>query len=134
VTEQQPPAWHVAAEQRARDEAPTVPPATVQAVEYTVNCVPEDDINSFSFQIRVQYRGNGRYAVIRGGDMCLGADGTWDFGVKEYDRGDDWLNAHRFDLDTALNLAKQQAPLVTVNGHTVTDALAMQQRRKERRP
>jgi hypothetical protein len=133
MTDQQPPAWHVAVTKRAHEEAPAVPEATVTATEYTVNCLPEDDVNSFVFQIRVQYRGDGRYAVIRGGDMCLGADGTWDFGVKEYDRGDDWLNSHRFDLDTALKLAKEQAPLVTVNGHTVSDALAGRERRAERR-
>lgn len=101
------------------------PEPAVQAVEYTVNCIPEGDINAHGFEIRVQYRGAGRYAVIRHGDMCLGADGIWDFGVKEYDRGDDWLNAHRFNLDTALKLAKEQAPLVTVNGYTVADALRM---------
>lgn len=105
----------------------TTPEPNVRATEYEINCLPDDDLDSHVFAIRVQYRGRGRYAVIRGGDMCLGADGTWDHGVKEYDRGDAWLNAHRFDLDTALRLAKEQAPLVTVNGHTVAQALAMRQ-------
>lgn len=132
MSDQSPPDWYIAVTQRAKQEAPTAPQATVRATEYSVNCVPEDDINSHCFEVRVQYRGNDRYAVIRGGDMCLGADGTWDFGVKEYDRGDAWLDAHRFDLDTALKLAKEQAPLVTVNGHTVADALAMQKKRAER--
>jgi hypothetical protein len=132
VTDDQPPAWYLAVQKRAHDEAPTIPEATVLATEYTVNCVPEDDINGHGFEIRVQYRGAGRYAVIQHGHLCLGADGTWDQGVKEYDRGDDWLNAHRFDLDTALRLAKEQAPLVTVNGHTVSDTIRMQQTRAER--
>ncbi|MDX3532545.1 hypothetical protein P1P75_40675 [Streptomyces sp. ID05-39B] len=126
------PDWYRAVTARAAQEAPQVPTATVLATEYTVNCLPDDDVNSFVFQVRVQYRGEGRYAVIRGGDMCLGSDGTWDHGVKEYDRGNDWLNAHRFDLDTALRLAKEQAALVTVNGHTVTDALNGRERRVER--
>ncbi|MEU5741998.1 hypothetical protein ABZ784_28900 [Streptomyces tendae] len=120
---EKPPAWYLAVQKRAQDEAPHTPEPIVQAVEYTVNCLPDDNINAFVYQIRVQYRGADRYAVIRGGDQCLGADGTWDYGVKEYDRGDDWLNAHRFDLDTALRLAKEQARLVTVNGRTVTDVL-----------
>ena len=128
----QPPTWYAAAQQRAQAEAPNAPEPTVTAVEYTVNCLPDDDLDGHLFAIRVQYRGNDRYAVIRLGDLCLGSDGTWDHGVKEYDRGDDWLNAHRFDLDTALKLAKEQAPLVTVNGHTVTDALVRRQRRQER--
>ncbi|MEV5451646.1 hypothetical protein [Streptomyces sp. NPDC052535] len=126
------PNWVHAVHQRARQEAPNTPQPTVTAVEYTINCLPDDDLDSHLFEVRVQYRGAGRYAVIRGGDMCLGADGTWDHGAKEYDRGDDWLNAHRFDLDTALSLAKEQAPLVTVNGHTVTDALRLRQKRAER--
>ncbi|MGV2914650.1 hypothetical protein [Streptomyces alfalfae] len=132
MSDEQAPAWYLTAQQRARNEASDVPEATVQAVEYTVSCVPEDDIDGHLFGIRVQYRGQGRYAVIRSADMCLGTDGTWDYGVKEYDRGDAWLDAHRFDLDTALRLAKAQAPLVTINGHTVTDAIAMQQKRRER--
>jgi hypothetical protein len=123
------PAWFTAAQQRAEAEAPNVPEPTAHAVEYEVSCLPDDDINRHLYAIRVQYRGNGRYAVIRLGDLCLGADGTWDHGVKEYDRGDDWLDAHRFDLETALRLAKEQAPLVTVNGRTVSDALGLTGRR-----
>jgi hypothetical protein len=106
-----------------------LPEPTVQATEYAVNCLPEDGLDSHVFEVRVQYRGAGRYAVIKHGQMCLGADGTWDHGVKEYDRGDAWLDAHRFDLDTALRLAKEQAPLVTVNGYTVADALRMADKR-----
>lgn len=132
MSDQQQPAWHVAVTERAAKEAPNAPEAVVHAVEYTVNCLPEDDLDGHAFEIRVQYRGNGRYAVIQHGHLCLGADGTWDQGVKEYDRGDAWLDAHRFDLDTALRLAKEQAPLVTVNGFTVADALAMRQKRAER--
>lgn len=108
-----------------------IPEPTVKAVEYTINCVPEDDFDAHVFEIRVQYRGNSRYAVIRH-SSCLGTDGTWDQGIKEYDRGQQWLDDHRFDLDTALKLAKEQAPLVTVNGYTVADAIAMQQKRAER--
>ncbi|MFJ7297604.1 hypothetical protein [Streptomyces collinus] len=132
MTDDQPPAWAIAVRKRAQEEAPTVPEATVQATEYSVNCLDGEHLDNHLFEIRVQYRGAGRYAVIRGGQMCLGSDGTWDYGVKEYDRGDDWLNAHRFDLDTALKLAKEQAPLVTVNGHTVSDAIARQKRRADR--
>lgn len=131
MNDQELPTWYRDVTRRAQQEAANAPEPVVHAAEYTVNCLPEDDLDSHVFEIRVQYRGNGRYAVIRAGS-CLGADGTWDYGVKEYDRGDDWLNAHRFDLDTALRLAKEQAPLVTVNGHTVADALAMRQKRAER--
>lgn len=132
MPEQDIPDWHRAVAERAEQEAPNAPEPNVQAVEYTVNCLSEDDLDSHAFEVRVQYRGNGRYAVIQHGHMCLGADGTWDQGVKEYDRGDAWLDAHRFDLDTALRLAKEAAPLVTINGYTVADALAMQKKRAAR--
>ncbi len=107
----------------------TTPEPIVQPTEYEVNCLPEDGIDSHVFAITVRYRGEGRWAVQQGNHACLGADGEWADGVKPYDRGDDWLAAHRFDLDTALELAKQAAPLVTVNGYTVADAMAMRARR-----
>lgn len=109
-----------------------IPVPRVQATEYTVNCLPEDDLDGDVFGLTVRYRGDGRWAVQRGEHSCLGADGEWAQGIKPYDRGDDWLDAHRFDLDTALELAKQAAPKVTVNGYTVVDAMAMQTRRDER--
>jgi hypothetical protein len=99
----------------------TEPVATCQATEYEVSILPEGDINRHVFAITVEYRGVGQWAVTRHGS-CLGADGTWAEGVKPYDRGDDWLAAHRFDLDTALALARKAAPHVVVNGHTATDA------------
>jgi hypothetical protein len=107
----------------------TTPEPTVQPVEYRVNCLPEDGIDSHVFAITVQYRGEGRWAVIRH-SSCLGADGEWADGVKPYGRGDGWLNAHRFDVDTALRLAKEAAPHVTVNGFTVADALRMREERQ----
>ncbi|WP_069625360.1 hypothetical protein [Streptomyces niveus] len=100
---------------------PDIPDATCQPVRYEVSILPEDDINRHVFNIDVEYRGDGRWAVTRHGS-CLGADGEWDFGIKEYDRGDNWLTAHRFDLDTALRLARQHAAHIVVNGHTALDA------------
>jgi hypothetical protein len=98
------------------------PLATSRATRYEVSILPEDDINYSVFTITVQYRGNGRWAVQRGEHSCLGADGTWVQGVQEYDRGEDWLFNHRFDLDTALHLARKAAPRISVNGHTALDA------------
>jgi hypothetical protein len=100
----------------------TLPEPTVRPTHYEVSLLPENDINYHAFAITVQYRGAGRWAVVRH-ESCLGDDGSWEFGVKPYDRGDDWLDAHRFDLETALKLAKEAVPHVTVNGHTVADVL-----------
>lgn len=105
----------------------TTPEPHVQPTEYTVNCLPEDDGHAFA--LTVAYRGRNRWAVLRHGS-CLSADGQWDYEMNPSSREDDWLDEHRFDLDTALALAKEAAPKVTVNGHTVTDALAMHARRE----
>lgn len=95
----------------------------VQVAAYTVSLLPENHTpDSHIFDITVEYCGAGLWAVTRH-SMCLGADGTWDFGVKPYDRGDDWLTTHRFTEAEALRLAKQAAPHVTVNGVTAAQAL-----------
>lgn len=99
----------------------TTPKASVQATEYEVSILPKGDINRSVFTITVQYRGEGRWAVTRLGS-CLGVDGEWAEGIKEYDRGDVWLDDHRFCLDDALRLARAAAPDVVVNGHTALDA------------
>jgi hypothetical protein len=90
--------------------------------EYTVSCIPEGNINRHLYEVTVSYRGDGRWAVGRSGD-CLGADGEWDWEPSPSSREDDWLATHRFDLDTALDLACEAAATVTVNGFTVEDTL-----------
>ncbi|MFF7190561.1 hypothetical protein ACFZAR_36325 [Streptomyces sp. NPDC008222] len=131
MTDQQPPAWYLAVQQRARDEAANVPEATAQATQYVVSCVPEGHINRHHFTLNVAYRGNGSWAVIDA-PHCLSVNGTWDFEHVPSERTDEWIADHRFDLDTALRLAKEQAPLITVNGHTVSDVLALREKRAGR--
>jgi hypothetical protein len=104
----------------------TMPEPTVRPTRYEVNCLPEEDINARLFALTVEYRGRELWAVRRGTfHDCLGVDGTWDHEPNPSNRDDDWLAAHRFDLDTALRLAKEAAPKVTVNGWTVQRALAV---------
>ena len=119
----------------------------VQPTKYIVTCLPEDpdDLGSHVFGLSVEYRGAGRWGVFRGSHCCLGADGTWSWGYRgpdgdrepetdaecdAYNRGQDaWLAEHRFDVETALRLAREAAPLVTVNGITVEQAIAMRSAR-----
>ncbi|WP_181785365.1 hypothetical protein [Streptomyces phytophilus] len=112
-----------ASEQRARDEAPTLPPATAFATHYAVSCLPADHPERDMWGVTVEYRGRGRWAVKKRGHWCLSVDGEWSYESIPSERTDEWLAAHRFDLETALRLAKEQAPLVTVNGFTVSDVL-----------
>lgn len=101
-----------------RGEAPT---AHARPSEYVVCALPENHPNYYEFTLRVVRRAPGQWAVCRF-SRCLGADGLWDF--EPSDRSDEWKATHRFDLSTALRLAQEAAPTITVNGWTVQEALA----------
>jgi len=88
----------------------------------SVNLLPPSDPHGHVFEITVEYRGHSQWAVLRHG-WCLSQDGSWDYELRPSEREDEWIAAHRFDLDTALDLAKKAAPDVTVNGLTAADAL-----------
>jgi hypothetical protein len=92
---------------------------TVQVTEYTVSLLPEGP-DASSYEITVAYRGRGLWAVTRS-RMCLGGDGEWDWEPLPSERTEEWLLAHRFDLDTALRLAKRAAPGIVVNGRSAAD-------------
>lgn len=97
------------------------PEVHVQTTEVEVSVLPEGDINRHLFTITVAYRGDDRWAVVRHG-QCLGTDGAWDYEVRPSEREDEWLNTHRFDFQTALKLAADEAPGLRVNDHTAVDA------------
>ncbi len=96
-----------------------------EVTAYTVCAVPPDEAgNHLSFEIKVERaHHSGTWAVRRMG-RCLGADGTWDWEPLPSSREDDWLEAHRFNLDTALRLAVEAAPHVVVNGVSAAGAAA----------
>jgi len=85
---------------------------TIRATQYLITCIPEDKDPAGYRGITVEYRGCDRYAVLHH-TLCLNTDGTWDREMPSSERNDEWLDSHRFDLDSALSLAKRQAPLVT---------------------
>jgi len=99
---------------------PGQPEPTVRATGYEVSLLPEGDINRLSYTISVEYRGGDRWAVVRH-RQCMNAAGEWSWESVPSEREDEWLAEHRFDLDTALRLAKKAAPHVVVNGHTAVD-------------
>lgn len=90
---------------------------------YEVSCLPEDSINYDSSAVRVEYRGQGGWAVVRGGKRCLSLDGEWDWESRPSEREGVWLLSHRFDLETALRLAQEAAPQVVINGMTPAQVL-----------
>jgi hypothetical protein len=107
------------------------PEAYAIATRFAVNLLPETDINAHSYEITVDYRGNGLWAVVRH-HQCMNAQGEWSWESIPSEREDEWVAEHRFDLDTALRLAKEAAPGVTVNGCTAAEALKRAAARQSR--
>ena len=99
-----------------------------RVTRYEVNVFPDEMVDkpyseAFHWTVVVEYRGRGKWAVLHFG-FALGADGEWDYEPSSSNREDSWLETHRFDLETALRLAGEQAPKITVNGLTALDYLA----------
>lgn len=95
----------------------------VRVTCYEVNALPEAYDERYHWAITVEYRGDGKWAVLHF-RSCLGADGDWDLEPSPTNREDDWLATHRFDMETAIALASEHAPKVSVNGMTPADILA----------
>lgn len=102
-----------------------MPTLYVHARKHVVNLLPDNlGVYAQQFEISVEWRGgDDRWAVVRH-DQYLSADGAWDAAPPVAEREDDWLPAHRFNLDTALRLAKEAAPHVTVKGRTAAEVRA----------
>lgn len=105
---------------------PGTPEPSVLPTAYVISCLPEGHDERFMYTVQVRYRGDGLYAV-KHTLRCYGTDGTWEY-EPDFDEDDEaedaWLKAHRFDHDTALRIAREQAPRLTYRGRTVADALA----------
>ena len=100
------------------------PPAiNARITRYTVCALPEDHPGYRHFAITVEYRGRERWAVVYG-TQVLSASGDWDYEPLNSERTDAWNEAHRFSEDTAIRLAREQAPRITVNARTAAAALA----------
>jgi hypothetical protein len=91
--------------------------ATRQRVlRYAVSVLPDGYTHeSYLWDVLVEYRGRGRWAVTYGGQV-LSRSGAW-----AYDRrtsSEHWLATHRFEEHEALDLAHKVAPTVKINGKT----------------
>ena len=94
----------------------------VEPTAYTVSMLPEDDIDSEVWQIRVEYAGHGRRAV-RAGARCFNRSGEQEPEPIPSSRTDGWIAEHRFTLDEALDLACRELPGLTFNGLSTLDLL-----------
>lgn len=101
---------------------------TVTVTKYTVGTYPDQEsINAHLFDVDVEYRGKGRWAVCRMG-RCYDKDGVADYEPIPSSREDDWLDRFRFtDVHEALLVAQKVAPKLVVNGQTAEQVWAWEQ-------
>jgi hypothetical protein len=123
----------VAAVTRATAEAqaamPTLSGVYARPSGYDVSVFPDAMREHFSsaldastWKITVEARGPGTWGVCFMG-RCLGISGEWDREPIPSSRDDQWLEDHRFPLATALDLAREWAPKIRVNGMTAAEIL-----------
>ncbi|GAA2696399.1 hypothetical protein [Actinoplanes palleronii] len=93
-----------------------------QATEYTLSALPEEHPEASLFQVKVAYRGRGKWAVIWR-SYCINRRGVWDYEPLPSSRTDRWLKAHRFELDEALRLARKALPKLSIHGMTAAEIL-----------
>jgi hypothetical protein len=95
--------------------------AHVQPVKYQINLLTEEDsVDWWIWNLYVEWRGKGRWAVTDG-HRVLNDQNEWDHEGSD-DRSDDtWLATHRFGLHEALDKAKRMVHRVKVNGMTAAD-------------
>ena len=96
---------------------------STRVTQYQVNALPESILDAHHWDVTVEYRGDGKWAICHF-RQCLGDDGEWDFEPSPSSRTDEWLATHRFTEEEALRLAREQAPNITVNGLTPADVIA----------
>ena len=96
----------------------------VQATRYEACALPPNYRAWRLFALTIEYRGEGKWAVLNHFGYCYDADGEIEYEPSTSNRDDEFLARFRFSLDQALAIARRLAPKVTVNRFTVADALA----------
>lgn len=99
------------------------PVVDIRVTRYAASCLPQDDVNADLFTLSIEERATGRWAVLRGG-FCYDAEGNREYESIPSERADEFKARFRHSLEDALEIARKVAPTMTVNGHTVADALA----------
>jgi hypothetical protein len=116
--------WHAEGDQWTNDRHAAADkgeqPTYEQVTAYTITVAPPHSRDSYHWMIEVTWRGDEQWAVVWMGST-LSRDGTWDWEPSPSNREDDYLERCRFDLDTALALARRAAPGLTVNGRTYAE-------------
>jgi hypothetical protein len=95
----------------------------VEETRYDVSCLPDDHSERHHFIVSVEHRGGDRWAVCWLG-RCADRAGVFAYESIPSGREEEWLETHRFDLNTALDIAAGIAIRLKCNGVSVADVLA----------
>lgn len=87
--------------------------------EYKVSCLPADDVNARWYTLKVVRQRDGRWS-IKDGPFIYDVNGDTEFESASALYDEKWKSTRLFDETTALELAKRFAPLMELNGVTVT--------------
>lgn len=98
---------------------------STKPTRYTVTCLPHNHPEAYHYSLTLEFRGQGKWAVCRDGECYNPVTGKFDYESLPSERAAEWKRQHRFTLQDARKYATQLAPTLTVNGHTVDDAIAM---------
>lgn len=99
-------------------------PVHEQPTEFRYSALPPDHPESMHFEVTVNYRGQGLWAVIHGTRCWSRENERFEYERLPSGRAEEWLTDHRFLLEEAQQLARRIAPKVSCNGWTVDAVLA----------
>jgi hypothetical protein len=95
--------------------------------EVLVSALPPNSGSELPFAVYVQWRGNDTYCVSRWSSrsQCWDVEANgWVYESIPSERADEFIAATRFPLDQAMQVARDIAPEVEVNGWTPATWLA----------
>lgn len=95
---------------------------TVEATTYEVTAAHPDLPDRDMWAIRVERRSPDSWAVLHRVFCWNRRTKAWDYEPRSSGRGDAFRRTHRFPLDVALDIARREAPRVTVMGLTAAQA------------
>ena len=91
--------------------------------QYAVSMLPLNAEERDMFEIKVQWRGRGLWAVTRH-SSCQNSAGAFAYEPSPSNRDAEWLDDNRFTLGDALDRAREACQHIIVNGHHVSDVRA----------
>lgn len=95
-------------------------PGELFASEYTIDPCPTHPVEPALFAVKIEWRGEDRWRVTHMSHV-YGADGTFEYEGSNHREDENYMATHRFDLDTAVELARRIAPTVKVGRMTFQD-------------